>query len=169
MRQMLFLFALVVLVGCGMQLRAPTPTPVNLESLIIQSGDLPAGLTAAQVLDTRPPAYDQIGMPQASKIIFQRLARGDAPGGFVVVSLYDNPANAYDTLAKSLGMVGVVTRPTGIGEAAIISADKALGTTLAVKQCRAVVEVLFTQEDAQSVTAYATRLLSRLQPVICAP
>lgn len=169
MRQMLFLFALVVLVGCGMQLRAPTSTPVNLESLIIQPGDLPAGLTAAQVLDTRPPAYDQMGMPQASKIIFQRLARGDAPGGFVVVSLYDNPANAYDTLAKSLGMVGVVTRPTGIGEAAIISADKALGTTLAVKQCRAVIEVLFTQEDAQSVTAYATRLLTRLQPVFCAP
>jgi hypothetical protein len=75
MRQMLFLFALVVLVGCGMQLRAPTPTPVNLESLIIQPGDLPAGLTVAQVLDTRPPAYDQMGMPQASKIIFQRLAK----------------------------------------------------------------------------------------------
>ena len=56
MRQMLFLFALVVLVGCGMQLRAPTSTPVNLESLIIQPGDLPAGLTAAQVLDTLPPA-----------------------------------------------------------------------------------------------------------------
>lgn len=181
MKRWILIFA-VLLVACGgtpetaaLPALPPEPTKVPLEAielepLLIQSGDLPAGLTGAQVLDTQPPAYEQMSMPPATKLIFQRFAKGSAPGGYVVVSLYKDAAQldtAYAALDKDLHAVGVVTTPTEVGEIGVLSVDNLFGAHFGFRRCAALVNIMLVGADGQSVLAYAKRLEKRLQPLVC--
>lgn len=175
-----FVFALVACGGSPAAVAptaAPTPAPtkvplaaLDLEPLLIQSGDLPAGLTGAQVLDSVPPAYQQMQMPAAEKLIFQRLARGSDPGGYVVVSLYGDAAkrtDAYVKITTDMRTLGALTMPEDIGETAALHSDTLFGGHVAFQRCAAVVEVLLTGTDAQEVAAYAKRLDTRLRAAVC--
>jgi len=151
---------------------APTKQPlvsVDLEPLLIQAGDLPAGVTGAQVRDTPPKMFD--GMPKAAKAVYQQLAQGNQQTGGVAVFLYETGVDAgYAFAAKGMGDVDPVA---DVGEQAIVTkaADNpALNfVDLLFRRCAAVVHTRMSGADLDRDTAaaYAKRLDARLKPVVC--
>ncbi len=161
---------------------APAPrslADIDLEPLLIQSGDLPAGLTGAQVLDTPPPAYETLKVPKADKLIFQRLQRNGQPAGYIVVTVYESTAardDAYtrvtDDVRKAAEHGGGKPQETNdAGEHAVIvkEAPPLSGAKTMFVRCRAVADILMTGDlvDEAAVLAYARRLDKRLQQAVC--
>lgn len=178
----------IVLIGCGAApaepaavaptsapAAAPTATPVpldqvDLESILIASGDLPAGMSGAQVRDTAPKMFD--GMPPAIKVINQQIAQDERQIGGVTVFLYADAAErekAYKLVldgfgdakaVEDLGEQAQITLPDDGTVTVIDSAD------VAFVRCQAVAHVRMTgagvSKDTTPLTAYAKRLDKRL-------
>lgn len=157
----LLLLALVALAACGQ--------PANLDSLLIQAGDLPGGMTAGQISDTMPPIFDKL--PAPTRFIRQEFARSDQPGGAVSVLIYDQAADR-DTAYTSI----VADMPPGaalpnVGERATFGYLN-IGVRiydLVFQRCSAVVHIRMSAPrlSADNLEAYAKRLDSRLRPVVC--
>ena len=171
-----------------MPTNTPTPTPIplselRLEPLLIQPGDLPAGFSVAQVKDVAPSMFDDL--PSAENTIDQRFERGGDTAGGVTVFLYDSTSEieeAYallmsieaDYVALLTGGMNVQT-VTGVGEQAIVSVlSLSVGgftlesSDLAFIRCNAVVHIRMAGVvDIDTIKAYAKRLDSRLEPVVC--
>lgn len=178
----LFVFlAALVLAACGGSpaptADAPTAAPavptaipleqIDLEPLLVQSGDLPAGTTGAQVRDTAPAMFKDI--PAATNTAYQQLATGAKQTGGVAVFLYADAAPrdaAYQAIATGMG--SDTSAPT-IGERAALSAggDILPFSDLLFQRCRAVAHIRMTGSDAAAIESYAKRLDKRLQAVAC--
>lgn len=173
----------LLLVACGgvapaalpTTLPAPTAVPldqIDLESLMVQPGDLPAGVSGAQVRDVAPKMFD--GMPGALKTAYQQFARGDQPAGGVVVFLYEADADRDQGYGFILGGMGTTTAVEGVGEQATATEpSKEVAavlnfTDLLFQRCHAVAHIRMTGADtAASIAAYAKRLDKRLSSVAC--
>jgi hypothetical protein len=184
MRRAVMLLALT-LAACGgttapaaPAVPAATVVPLDqldLESLLVQSGDLPAGISGAQVRDSAPKMFD--GMPKALKTTYQQFAQGAKQVGGVAVFLYDNDADrdsAYQFVAKGMGTS--LDTLTDTGEKAIATkTDKndplaALNfTDVLFQRCAAVAHIRLSGEnlDQTAATAYAKRLDKRLSGAVC--
>lgn len=157
--------SLFILAACG----APNLGAVDLESLLIQDGDLPAGINAAQVKDTPPGMFT--GLPRAVKAIDQRFQASGGNAGGVTVLLYDTTADrdtAYDSLVKGMGNG---TKPyNGVGERATTLALSIVidSVDVAFVRCHAVAYIRMSDtKQVDNATAYAARLDSRLRQVVC--
>lgn len=180
----LLLLAVLTLTSCGSAspdaAQAPTiaptalpPTPIalkdiDLEPLLIQNGDLPAGFSGAQIKDEAPAMFDKA--PKPVKAIDQRLASKDDNAGGIVALLYETPEDtvkAYDMVVDGMG--DKVKALEGVGEKASVMADTLAAANLSFSEgafyrCGAVVHIRFVGiEDADAVEAYAKRLDKRLQ------
>lgn len=154
--------AVVLLVACGPT--APVLTEVNLESLLIQPGDLPPGITGAQVRTEPPAMFD--GIAPATKTIYQQFAKDSAQYGGVGVFLYDDPAQlslGYDFITKGMGTGAT---PVEVGERAVAITGLLDFSEVAFARCAAVAHIRLTG-DLDTVVAYAQRLDKRLQAAVC--
>ncbi len=166
----------------------PTATPIplselDLEPLLIQPGDLPAGFSGAQVKDVAPNMFDDLSA--AENTIDQRFERGGDTAGGVTVFLYDSTSEIEEAYALLMsieadyvvlltGGMNIQT-VTGVGEQAIVSVlSFSVGgfalesSDLAFIRCNAVVHIRMAGVvDIDTIKAYAKRLDSRLEPVVC--
>ena len=157
----------LLLAACG----GPNLTGVDLEPLLIQSGDLPAGTGGGQVRDGAPQMFAQA--PAPTKAIYQQLARGSDQAGGVTVLLYAQPADREAAYTTTLDGMGDTYPVDGIGEQAVMSQPIDLlglhGSDLLFRRCAAVVHVRFIDPNSPTDTlkAYGQRLDKRLQGVVC--
>jgi hypothetical protein len=143
-----------------------TPTPLSLddldlEPLLIQSGDLPSGFSGAQVLQDAPGMFRDI--PPTENVIYQRFQKNGETIGGVTVFLYGDDETrgaAYDLVVD--GFADPVEEISNVGEIA----DGSL-FDLAFIRCNALVHVRMVGAGLDEVAAYATRLDSRLTDVVC--
>ncbi|MFN8504417.1 hypothetical protein [Kouleothrix sp.] len=159
---------------------------VNLEALLLQDGDFPAGIRAVDAKTNIPPllnvagVYSDITPAQRDGSTSFQLG-GDVIGGSVVY-LYAKPEDrqrAYLmvleglTKARSLGTVGeaaMITVLTG----ALSATEKLSGKTytmvdIAFQRCHAVgyIRLRTTGDVEQMAKAYAQKLDTRLQAAVC--
>ena len=147
----------------------PRPADVDLEPLLIQAGDLPAGMTGAQVRDTAPAMFDAV--PKPDKAAYQQLQKNGSQVGGVTVLLYsagDALSQAYTTVVD--GMDDNAQPIAGVGEKAVVSENEVLVKLVefAFTRCSALAHVrMVFSGNRDEVTAYAKRLDTRLQSAIC--
>jgi len=152
----------------------PIPVPlsdIDLEPLLIQPGDLPAGFRGAQVCDTIS-GYLERDAPAPDNFIWQQLERDAERAGRIAIIVYDDPElakEAYDAIVDGFVEQKGTDRA---GEAAVISAWRDLvgnnWTSSAFLRCHAVADFLFTDiRDAEAAKTYMQRLDARLEPVVC--
>lgn len=156
----------VMLASCG----GTNLKTVNLEPVLIQEGDLPAGFTGAQVKDTLPPMFEHAAPP--TKALYQGFQRAGNGAGGVSVLLYESDTDRDATYADSVKGMGDGTQPqTDVGERATILSSDSYSTLLAdlvFVRCHAVVFVRFIgTKQPSDAAAYAKRLDQRLQPLVC--
>lgn len=167
----------------------PTSTPiplsqVDLEPLLTQSGDLPAGLSGAQVRDSLPEWMSD-ALPSPENMIQRQFERdGEAAGGVTVV-LYESDVDvdtAYaafvDNFGEPVSREGLettrVTVPDIAEEAEAVTIESELAGVsmnaagLAFVRCRGVVHIMMTGTSSLiHVESYGKRLDKRLVPAIC--
>ena len=167
MRARLLVCVLILLTAaCG---GPPRPVDVDLEPLLIQSGDLPAGLAAEQVRDSWQ--VDLEGLPAATQTAYRAFAREGIPAGDVIVWRYTSPADAaqaYGVIAAS--MQGRAVPAGAIGERAEMKVGAAPGfavSSIVFARCNTVTSIVMYISDLEAVQTYATRLDTRLQAAVC--
>ena len=157
----------------------PTPTPIaladiDIEPLLIQDGDLPAGLSGAQVRSTPPNMFRDV--TGASNQIHQQFARGDDPAGGVAVFLFEDTAARDQAYAVILDGFGDTIEAVDVGEqgAAFVPPEimrrQGLNSyDLLFSRCSAVAHIRMSGEfmDIAMITAYAERLDQRLTEAVC--
>lgn len=155
--------------------RTPEPTAIDLgnidlEPILIQSGDLPAGFSGAQIRDEAPQMFR--GMPSARNTAYQQFSYQDEVAGGVSVFLYGTSEVVDRAYAKVLDdFIEPVDLP-GLGDRAafeIIDFLPGYSTVdLLFAHCAAVVHIrMGNSEDNVEVLAYAKRLNRRLEPLVC--
>lgn len=150
----------------------PTPIPLSelkLDSLLVQIGDLSAGLTGAQIRSTVPEMFRSV--PRADNTIFHQFARGGEPAGGVAVFLYESKAKIQDAYDEIVSGLGSDSKPISeIGEKAKVVTSSLLieFADLAFFRCNAVVHIRFAgTSNVEEIASYAKRLDTRLSEVIC--
>jgi hypothetical protein len=165
----------------------PTVTPIpfsalQLDDLIVQQNDLPAGMSGSQIgyqekRDTAVPIA-------ADYYIEQNLAYGDKDRGQVMVWVYEDTANTqlrYNAIldflnqecAKAPGQCysGDPHVVPNLGEGAMmISEFNFMGAdmhTLVFYRCHAVVKIRTWADHSDDIANYAIRLDRRLTPIVC--
>jgi len=166
----------------------PTTTPLplgelDIASLLVRDGDLPAGYSGGQIRDEAPSMFGECPAPVLAA--YRQVAKNEETVGGVTVLLYESTqdiTDAYTLIADGMtsdvaleGLTENVYETSDIGDEALVSAMSltALGKThenldLLFSRCQAVVHVRLSgtlNEDA--IIAYGKRLDSRLQPVVC--
>jgi hypothetical protein len=161
--------ALVLLLGGA----RPNLTQVDLEPLLIQAGDLQAGVSGAQVRDIAPKMFD--GMPTAANTAYQQFAQGSRQIGGVAVFLYEQDVSVgYAFVAKGM----IESEPVaGVGEEAIATLPSATAAEFGLdyvdilfRRCGAVAHIRMSGDppfERADAIAYARRLDKRLQEVVC--
>jgi hypothetical protein len=140
---------------------------IDLTPLLIQSGDLPAGLSGAQIKDTVPAGLRAV--PKPANVIDQRFQQNGTLAGGVVVLLYEASADVDSAFRLAVGE-GKTSEPQyGVGDTARIWSPNAVLTRarVAFTRCHAYIDITFGQASIDQVTAYAKRLDQRLQPLAC--
>lgn len=154
----------------------PTETPttiplsnLDLSSLLVQTGDLPAGFTGAQIGSIMPDSYNKLHLPAADLKIYQQFAQnGGAEFNWgVAVFVYlskDSLQPAFTALVG--GFMESANYIDGIGVKAAYYAVPDV-TELAFYDCNFVVDFMFGIVDKTSAENYAIRIDKRLRPILC--
>lgn len=158
---------------------APTPTlvplsKIDLEPILIQPGDLPAGYTGAQVRKMAPEMFEEL--PPYEAVFYQQFEHeGDVAGG-VTVFAFNEPKRLDLAYKKILSGFGEDSRTTtGLGDRAsyVSHSTSLLGIDfkfidLAFSRCSYIAHVRFTDTDnLTEAKSYAVRLQERLDPLLC--
>ncbi len=149
----------LVLVGCG-----GPPTAADLETVILQDGDLPATIQRGQARHEIPNVYNVIGVPKADVTLYQDLDGGSRPqtAGNVVVSLY----NAADMRDDAYSRVAGEFASANIPIEGLVDKSASDCTTVVFTRCNALVRIVLPTEPGAAAT-YAKRLDKRLQQKVC--
>jgi hypothetical protein len=161
MRKRLFLLVFV-LTACGTGVGTPKPEPLQLEPLLIQDGDLPAGYTAGIISD------GSVGPASGTSGFVNRVMREiQAAGGtatsysYVAVALYTDKA----VLDRDFGTVLPLVQTDGIAARDVGDRARVQGNIVLFTRCMALVQLqVGTPTEA---LAYAKRLDQRLQSKVC--
>ena len=180
--QMMKRFLLMALFVCLVSACSVNLQEVELEPLLIQPGDLPAGLSGAQVKDEAPEMFS--GVPEPVRAVNQLFQRDGENAGGVAVLLYESKDDLNKAYEITLdGMVEDLEQQVDLGEKSAVSSETIdiFGAYLgfaeaAFQRCNALVHVRLTKQNAVEVLAeipqseivsYGKRLDSRLQEAIC--
>lgn len=152
----------------------PTVTPtkniytIDLESLLIEPGDLPIGMTESQVIEDLVPGGFKDN-PPPDRIIQQRIEDPDSyanVGGSVTVLFYkdrDIVQKSFDITVKGMDKDGVATNKIGEQAWVIVNA-------VAFTRCNVLAYIVLNKDvDPDSLISFARRLDKRLQEPICFP
>ena len=152
-----------------------TSTPIalkdiKLDALLVQPGDLPAGITTAQIRSTAPAMFS--GLPVADQTVFQQFSQAGNISGGATVFLYSDATkrqNAYAQIHDGMGPAGLNSTVQNVGEK-----SNEIHMTLIQDEyeilflrCTAVVHIRMFIDDNASIEAYAQHLDQRLTPVVC--
>jgi hypothetical protein len=169
-----------LLVACGVpQMSAPTAQPataapiVPIEFVLLQSGDLPSGVSGGQVKELIPILFKDVAPP--SRVITQSIERNGVPLGNVTVFVYSTPKERDMAYSQMLSAVAVTSTTggsvqPGIGEQSFggLFTNNLPGfAEIVFSRCHAVVHIRLNTTDATDVTSYAKRLDTRLQSAVC--
>lgn len=170
----------------------PTATPIplseiDLESLLIRNGDLPADLSGGQVLGSLTEMYENL--PSADNTIQRELAQNGEAVGFVTVLLYESRGDAnaaHEDIVSGFGepvdeegLKSTIETLSDIGEQAevvTIEMDMNVGGVsikrtmmdLTFLRCHAVAHIRMNNISSPSgIESYAKRLDERLALVAC--
>jgi hypothetical protein len=169
----------------------PTATPIpladiDLVPLLVQPGDLPAGVTTGQVVRDGE-AYFIKGAPNWEQKLFLEFGAQSQSAGGVVIWLLDAVADREDAYTKVADWFeedaqavegewdSVVANPPPVSAANVLSSlglmvgDAPLLGEMAFEACQAVVYVQlpYDREILDPIVTYSGNLLARLQPQIC--
>ncbi len=144
--------------------QVPTSIPLSdldLSQYIAREGDLPAGISLAQSRDESPGVYWERNDIEVILTFYQQLEKKGEVGGAILIFIYDSPtiaAEVFDGIdGRGLNL--------GIGERASVST--AIGRmNVSFRRCSTVVWINMAAK-VDSVKAYAERLDSRLEEVVC--
>lgn len=187
----IFIILSVVLVSCSntsTQSPTQTPTPtqvplseINLEPVLVQTGDLPAGYSGSQISDIDLSWIDFLQYKGVNRI--QQLFEKDGkPSGSVQVILFDEinqVDNSYSKYKEFFEKDSKIIAEddfskgelTDIGDKAIYSSHNYLGiSTIAIifTRCNSLVNISFGDTNTlQYISAYAKRLDKRLSELVC--
>lgn len=197
MKHLIFVFVVIALLtGCAVAPPAPTPAPtaapptptsaptavpitsIDLEPLLIVSGDLPDGLSGAQVRDQAPGMFKE--MPPAANVAYQQFSRDNKGAGGVAVFLYEQATDRDSGYKKILAGMSSAVAVADVGEEArmailddsIVALTGESSADFLFRRCAAVVHIRMTHNDIASnlnneVIAYAKRLDKRLKEKTC--
>ena len=182
--QTILVFILLSTTSCSSLFPTPIPlSEIDLESIIIVPGDLPAGFSGAQVRDTPPEMFDDIR--NSENMIYQQFEKGGEAAGGVTIFLFNLISErdiAYQRIIDGFGKSGensevktTVEDAPNIGEKAMYMTIEAsvLGIVinnedLAFARCHAVIHIRMGKTaNVDYLTAYANRLDKRLTQLVC--
>jgi hypothetical protein len=155
MRRLLIPIILLALAACG----GPDLRTLNLEDVLIQDGDLPAGMTAGQITD------GSTGDTTSANGFVSRAERRIAPDGSVTVLVYEDGAALQRDFERVLPGVTADGMPnTDVGTRAVTR-----GNIVMFVRCHALVIIRFavSRQMLDQAMGYAKRLDSRLTPLVC--
>ena len=172
MRYILLAGILAVLTACsGAPISATVPLErIDLDPLLLRSGDLPGDVSGAQVRRNAPAQFD--GAPAPAQVVYQQFMDGPKQIGGVTVFLYEQDADreaTYQLAARGMTNPDPVA---DIGNQAVIDQPPALEANdvdVLFHRCRAVAHIRLSgaNVDSSVATAYARRLDQRLSVVAC--
>lgn len=157
------------------QAAVPTATQIpfsalNLEPILITTGDLPPGYEASQIRNELSDLSK--ASPTPDYFVSQSISYNGNFGGTIDVLIYEDSVktqSAYQVISNN--MPGDSTN-IEVGDGGQISSTSFIVSTVSLSfiRCHAVVSVQFmetTQKD--DVVSYAKRLDERLKPLVCQP
>jgi len=200
-----FMFVFIVTSGCASNTTfnnvspptpqittAPSPKPsltaMDLEPLLIQTGDLPPGFNPSQITDTMDgvkskwPVLFNESFPQPDVVILQSIEQNQEIAGSVYVlyySLNSSQKAAYETMKSRVIAYSENTSPfekldPGIGDQSIAYGYKrTLGnanfdnSSVLFSKCGGVVLTSISTYRVEQAVSYAKRLERRLEPLLC--
>ena len=133
--------------------RAYVVGPSQLEALVIQDGDLPAGFRPAQVRDIPPSMF--YGLPPWRLLLYRQLEHEGRGAGGVTIVYFHSPSDldtGYEVIAEGMrvedqanGLLYVASRPLPIvGDRALIAAGEVLIPLIR----HTLGDIVFTRGDA---------------------
>ena len=171
----IFLITLVaVLLGCSSPIPA-TPAPVDLSSLklepiLIQSGDLPAGLNSGEISynSIQTLLQNDISVPTPQNQIVQLLVSGGTTKGFIWLVLYDSESYVkllYEDLIY--GFVQSNVSKLNLNNGVEMTLSNSSGYfDLAFYKCNYVGYLRTPLNDKFEATNYIERLSKRLDKIL---
>jgi hypothetical protein len=171
-----------LLAGCGgaPAAEAPVPTPtvvsldkVDIEPVLIQSGDLASQVAGGQVKELVPILFK--GITEPSRVLTQELDRNGVPFGSVTVFLYNSAKERESAYTEMLRAIAIKAESGGASQAGIgeqsfggVFANNLPGfAEIVFVRCHAAVHIRINSSDATDVTTYAKRLDKRLESLVC--
>lgn len=153
------------------QIPVSTATPaavssLDLSSVILSEGDLPAGYAAAEINTNLGDLADAAPSPDA--FFSQELSYNQQSGGSITLLLYEEETRipqAYGLLAAAMPGEKRELDIGEIGTVANISPDTVMLTFM---RCHAVITIqLNGAAGEEELLSYATRLDQRVSPLVC--
>jgi hypothetical protein len=168
-KMIVFMVLALALAACS----GAAATPASLESVLVQEGDLPAGLTAGPASTELPDYFDQ--MPESDASAFVPLQSGQEQAGWVVAFRYGSDEEVFDGAVRLVRHMPAEKRQVlvNFGDEAysMIVTDPAEGgpyTDILFTQCRFVVHVRMQGvTELSQVTSYTKKLDQRLNETYC--
>ena len=146
----------------------------DLEGVLIQENDLPAGHSAGSTSLKFSTYYEKILVPDADYVMRQQIQRDSVSGGQVTVFDYALAGMATFAFNSITADMKNVRDLEGVGEKAMLeipSDDQSVSQDyvgIVFVQCHAAVHIsVLGTNDEQAVIAYAERLAQRLEPLVC--
>ena len=166
MPRILIAVVVLLLTACG-GASPQSLAALDIEPLLVQDGDLPAGVAGAQVRDTAPGMFSSV--PKADKTISVQLANSVKQIGNVTVLLYAQDADRDSAFATVMDGMGEPVDLAGIGDRAVGESVPLLSTVTDVLfiRCHALAHTRMLGVDMAAATAYMKRLDKRLQSAVC--
>ena len=155
------------------QAAIPTATLIpfsalDLESILITSGDLPAGYEAAQIRNKLSDFSKAV--PAPDYFISQSLSYNGNIGGLVEVLVYDDISNVQTAYKIAVNNLPGDKTNLKIGEGGQVASTYFIMSTasLAFIRCHAVVSMQFMgTTNTDDAISYAMRLDERLTSMVC--
>jgi len=155
-----------LLVSCG-----GNPKATQIEPLLIQSTDAPAGDTIGPVQTSAQSMLMYFDLPANKEMRHQEIFKNGKRDGWATVFLYPSATDqekVYSTFVQGLGSDA---HPIdGLGERAMgtefVPGDAGYDPDITFVRCGAIVFIRMSVPTAD-VVAYAKRLDQRLTPVLC--
>lgn len=156
MRLWLLLLGVILLAACGPR----QITRADLEAVLYQDGDTPAGWTAGQFRDTMTGSVGPAELV-ASRVLTPANGLFDDEVGVAIYADHAAALAAFETLLPGLTDDGA---PIEVGDT-----GKERGNIVGFVRCRALAVIRLTSEDATTaeIATYARRLDERLRPMVC--
>lgn len=165
-RWIVLAFVAALLISCGGNSKAS-----QIESLLIQPADIPAGDTAGSVQTSATSMLMYFDLPPNKEMRHQEVLRDGKRDGWTTVFLYPSAADQDAVYRKFVEGLGTDAHSiAGLGEKAMgtdyVPGDDGFDPDITFVRCGAVVFVRVTT-PTQAAIDYAKRLDQRITPVLC--